>query len=61
MDQRRVEMNKYLQAMCFSYGFTLIDNDNITHDHLDEDGVHLTESGSSLLASNFKIALNEVL
>ena len=61
MDQRRVEMNKYLQAMCVSYGFTFIDNDNITHDHLDEDGVHLTESGSSLLASNFKIALNEVL
>ena len=61
MDQRRIELNKYLQAMCLSCGFKYINNDNITHKHLDEDGVHLTKSGSSVLASNFRNALNDVL
>ena len=61
MDQRTIEINNYLRGTCYNLGFIFIDNDNITRDHLVNDGVHLTEDGSTLLAKNLLDSLNSVL
>ena len=53
MDKRRLELNQFLQGMCNSCGFHFIDNDNIFHEHLVNDGVRLNDDGSILLAKFF--------
>ena len=52
------ELNAQLEAMCVEHGFIFIDNSNITTDHLYQDGVHLSNEGSDLLANNYLWYLN---
>ena len=60
MDVRRKELNTLLRDMCYELGYIYIDNDNITHDHLFRDGVHLNNDGSEILSGNFLHSLNNV-
>lgn len=60
MDRRRKQLNNLLQDMCYDLGYIYIDNDNITHDHLFNDGVHLNFEGSDILSNNFLHSLNNI-
>ena len=52
-------MNNILQQLCRTHGFVFVDNGNITVDHLQRDGIHLTEEGSVILANNYLFYLND--
>ena len=60
VETRRKELNDLLKGMCFDLGYIFINNDNIKHEHLYIDGVHLNFEGSIVLAENFLHALNNV-
>ena len=51
-------LNSILRELCGEYGFVFIDNTNITLNHLDSDGIHLTQEGSIVLANNYLEHLN---
>ena len=60
--QKRIdEANNYLQDFCGFYGFSFIDNSNITEDFLHDDELHLNKVGSFLLGQNFVKYFNECL
>ena len=50
------ELNHTLESMCRLHGFTFINNDDITTEHL-FDGVHLNKEGTRILADNYLEAL----
>ena len=52
------ELNAQLEAMCVQHGYIFIDNSNITTEHLYQDGTHLSNEGSDLLANNYLWYLN---
>ena len=58
MQRRGNELNDILKSLCYLHNFTFIDNYNITHEHLLQDGVHLSNFGSDILANNFLDLLN---
>ena len=60
MEKRRTELNALLKDMCYDLGYIYIDNNNIEHEHLFNDGVHLNQEGSYILAKNILHALNNV-
>lgn len=60
MDRRRKELNDLLIEMCYNLGFIYIDNDNIKHEHLYHDGVHLNHDGSNILSNNYLHSLNNL-
>ena len=60
MERRRIELNNLLKDMCYDSGYIYIDNDNIGHDHLYEDGVHLNHEGSNILAGNLLHSLHNL-
>lgn len=47
------EVNKVLRTFCNQNDWGFISNDNITDQHLNRSGLHLSRSGTSLLAQNF--------
>ena len=58
--QKRIdETNNYLKDFCGYYGFSFIDNSNITEDFLHHDEPHLNKVGSFLLGQNFVKYFNE--
>ena len=60
MDRRRREINTLLKDMCVELGYFFINNDNIDHQHLCRDGVHLTNEGSDILGLNYLHSLNNI-
>ena len=60
--QRRLdEVNRILENECKENGFFFISNENILHDHLCNDGIHLLDEGLKMLANNFIFYLNNFL
>ncbi len=55
---RRQTLNNILRELCKIFGFTFIENKDITLEHIDRDDVHLTKNGSSLLCKNIVQHLN---
>ena len=53
------ELNNTLKSLCTSNKFIFIDNSRITIDHL-YDGVHLTNSGTKILADSYLEALCDI-
>ena len=47
------ERNNYLKDLCGFYGFSFINNGNITENYLHHDEIHLNKVGSFLLGQNF--------
>ena len=47
------ERNNYLKDLCGFYGFSFINNGNITENYLHHDEMHLNKVGSFLLGQNF--------
>ena len=60
VDRRRRELNTVLKGMCYEFGFVYVDNDNIEHKHLSNDGVHLSNEGSDILELNYLHTLNNI-
>ena len=59
--QKRIdEVNNYLQDFCGFYGFSFIDNSNITGD-FSHDELHLNKVGSFLFGQNFVKYFDECL
>ena len=56
---RRV--NEKLQDLCGKYGFHFISNDNIGRRFLRDDGIHLSEDGTDIFASNFVNSVNDII
>ena len=56
---RRV--NEKLQDLCGKYGFHFISNDNIGRKFLRDDGIHLSEDGTDIFASNFVNSVNDII
>ena len=56
---RRV--NEKLQDLCGKYGFHFISNDNIGRKFLSDDGIHLSEDGTDIFASNFVNSVNDII
>ena len=53
LQERCRDLNELLVSLCYIHNFKYIDNDNILVDeHLDKDGVHLNEEGSTVFANN---------
>ena len=46
------QANKILKQHYREHKWNFIDNDNITHEHLNRRGLHLTKEGSTPLAHN---------
>ena len=56
---KRKELNTILRDLCEENDFIFIDNKNIIlSEHISNDGVHLNNVGSDLLANNFLHHLN---
>ena len=60
MDRRKRELNRILKGMCTDLGYFYVDNENITHEHLCRDDVHLTYEGSDILTLNYLHSLNNI-
>ena len=58
MDRRRIKLNEILRDICYDSGYNFVNNDNITHENLSQDGVHLNVDGSVILANNLLHSLN---
>ena len=56
---RRV--NEKLQDLCGKYGFHFISNSNIVRKFLSDDGIHLSEDGTDIFASNFVNSVNDII
>ena len=58
--EKEVEtVNQYLEADQGNYGFTFINNKNITLNNLWKDRVHLNDRGVNILQENFALSLNK--
>ena len=53
-------INKMLERQASISNFTYIDNNNITNQHLRNDGLHLEQEGTVILAKNFIKSLNKI-
>ena len=53
LQKRVVKANNYLKDLCGFYGFSFIDNSNITENYLHHDEIHLNKVGTFLLGQNF--------
>ena len=53
--------NEKLQDLCGKYGFHFISNDNIGRKFLSDDGIHLSEDGTDIFASNFVNSVNDII
>jgi len=55
------EFNARLYDLCVTYGYMYIDNRNIDITHLaEEDGLHLNQQGTVILAQNFISAIRNM-
>ena len=54
-------LNKEIKQLCNRYNFVFIENGNIRNTHLWKDGLHLNDSGITVIASNFISCLNYFL
>ena len=61
MQRRANEVNTILQSLASENGYIFIDNSAITLEHVCDDGVHLLESGLTILANNFLVQLAHFL
>ena len=58
--QKRVnETNNYLEDLCGFYGFSFIDNSNMTENYLNHDEIHLNKVGSFSVGQNFVSHFNK--
>ena len=57
----RRQVNKILYSMCINHKFYFINNDNIGLEHLWEDGLHLNDSGATILKKNMARCFDESL
>ena len=46
------EVNKKISFICKNNNFILVDNSNVSNDHLFGDGIHMVELGWCILANN---------
>ena len=53
------QINEVIKELCHKNNFVFIDYQNITSSDLWVDGIHLTDSGKSILARDFAEKLNE--
>ena len=53
LNEKGMEVNKYLKAECANHGLFFIDNSNIAKHHLNGSGLHLNFKGTVTLANNF--------
>ena len=60
LKKRCEALNNMLIDLCKQHRFTYIDNSDIKDEHLFEDGVHLNQRGTTILADNYLNALCEV-
>ena len=60
LKKRCNELNDILKSLCLLHNFIFINNDEIKDEHLFNDGVHLNEDGSKILADNYLSALCDV-
>ena len=51
------EVNAILQSIASENGYIFVDNSAMTLEHVCDDGVHLLESGLTILANNFLVQL----
>ena len=58
IQERCHSLNALLKELCEQHDFTFLDNSNITTAHLYQDGVHLNNEGSDILANNYLSYLN---
>ena len=61
LNRKIKSMNVILEKLCQSNGFILINNSNIAEMDLENDGLHLKESGECILANNFINDLNRII
>ena len=61
LQRRANEVNAILQSLASENGYIFIDNSAITLEHVCDDGVHLLESGLTILANNFLVQLAHFL
>ena len=52
------DVNNILRSKCQTSGYHFTDNNNITTKKLWKDGLHLTNSGKSIIINNFVQSLN---
>ena len=52
-------VNNILKEKCSRYGFIYLDNGNMEHWHIANDGLHLSKDGTDFLTENFAYVLNE--
>ena len=57
LQRRCQEVNNLLKIRCSELGFIFIDNSSISIEHICDDGVHLLESGLTILANNYLCSL----
>ena len=57
----RREVNKILYHMCIYHNFYFINNDNISIEHIWEDGLHLNDFGAAIFKSNLQRCFDESL
>ena len=55
------QINEAIKELCDENNFVFIDHQKITSNDLWEDGIHLTNSGKTILARDFTVKLNEFL
>ena len=55
------ETNGIVKDMCVRENFNFISNDSIREEHLWNDGLHLLDEGTTLLANNIINSLNKNL
>ena len=54
LNEKAIEVNRFLQSSCSTYNFYFIDNGNINREtHLNLSGLHLNHNGTYVLGSNF--------
>ncbi len=60
LKKRCEALNQILIELCQRHQFTFIDNGDINDEHLYQDGVHLNEDGTKVLADNYLNALRKL-
>ena len=55
------QINEVIKELCHKNNFVFIDHQNTTSNDLWVDGIHLTNSGKSILARDFAEKVNEFL
>ena len=58
-DEKVSSINNFLQHKQTLHNFTFIENNNITHEHIWKDKIHLNTHGTINIANNFINALNK--